>query len=356
MEVLHLPTQLFRASKFTVVMRRHTLDVADEALAHLRLPDDWDPAQPGPAVLVTGSPGIGKTEAFTVALLRGLLRGEAGPAPPVIIIDKRATTTVIKLRFNIEDGRAVSVRSAHSIDQQDFRASDPDLQLSSTVFIVDPAKKSSVAGSPPDVEARTIVIAPPDDVHYKQFMTRVAEPVALYMRCWTLTELLVARPFMFPETDGKTLVERWVKQGGVPRSLKSDSNCTTACVRTTTTINTLPFAVVEQVCREPYMANVVEGGDDTPNSAVLTYVESEKPFTRPMMGFLSNWVETVVLTRMRVGVLSLIISADADHRVSFGHVFERVGFIMLCDGGVARVGYLPSRSGGLYALLACSHA
>jgi hypothetical protein len=342
MEVLQLPTQLFRNSRFTVVMRRHTLDLADAALDHLRLLEPNE--EEGPAVLLTGSPGIGKTEAFFIALLRGLLRGEAGPAPPVIFVDRRSTGLVIKLTFDFENG-AVSVKSALSMDGR-VRASDPDLKLSSTVLIVDPTKEDpNGGGSPPNVAARTVVIASPNIGHYKQFVTRVPEPVTLCMRHWTLAELLVARPHMCPGTNEETLVKRWVKQGGVPRSLVSDAQYARACTRTTTTITSLPFEVVEQLYKDPRMANLAEGGDTAPKSAVLTYVESEKPFTEPKMGFLSRWVETAVMMRLRARLMHLIRTADSDECVKFGHVFERVALMMLRVGGTARVGYLPNTSG-----------
>jgi hypothetical protein len=349
MEAVRLPKRLFGGGAFTVVLRQHTLDVAAEALLWLRVPHDHDPAEFAPAVLLTGSPGIGKTEAFTVALLRGLVRGDAGPAPPVIIIEKRAVMRTIKIKFNIVDGRAVSVQSARKMDLEEFRASDPDLDLVSTVYIVDPAKQSSVQGSPPEVTARTVVVASPNSIHFKQFMTRRPRPLELNMRHWTLAELLVARSDMSPETDAATTVARWVRQGGVPRIVFNTGEYLSAMKRTATTIRSLPLEVVEQVYDDPHLTNVVEGGDQAPNSAVLTYVESEPPFTRPKAGFLSRWVEREVWRRLRVGLMRRVIRGDALH----GVVFERLALIVIGEGGAFRVGYLPSSEGACVHVCRC---
>jgi hypothetical protein len=333
MEVVELPKRLFDVEPFTVVLRQHTLDIAAEALQWMRQEEGKFKFK-GPSVLLTGSPGIGKTEAFTVALLRGLMRGDAGPAPPVIII---------------ENGRAVSVQFARQMDLEEFRTSDPDLDLVSTVYIVDPAKLSSVQGSPRHVTARTVVVASPNNIHFKQFMTRRPRPLELYMRQWTLAELLAARSDMSPETDAATTLARWVRQGGIPRIVFDTGEYVSAMKRTATTIRSLPLEVVEQVYDDPHSTNVVEGGEQAPNSAVLTYVESEPPFTRPKTGFLSRWVEREVWRRLRVGLMRRVIRGDALH----GVVFERLALIVIGEGGAFRVGYLPSSEGACVHVCRC---
>jgi hypothetical protein len=346
MEVVELPKRLFDVEPFTVVLRQHTLDIAAEALQWMRQEEGKFKFK-GPSVLLTGSPGIGKTEAFTVALLRGLMRGDAGPAPPVIIIENRAATIVVKIKFNVVDGRVVSVQSAREIALEEFRASDPDLDLVSTVYIVDPAKL--VQGSPPEVTARTVVIASPNSIHFKQFLTRRPRPLVMYMRHWTLAELLAARPDMSPETDAATTLARWVRQGGVPRIVFDTGEYVSAMRQTATAIRSLPLEVVEQVYEHPDLMEVVEGGEQAANSAVLTYVESEPPFTRPKAGFLSHWLEREVWRRLRVGLMRRVIRGDELH----GVVFERLALIVIGEGGAFRVGYLPSSEGACVHVCRC---
>ncbi len=343
MEVVQLPTQLFVDVPFTVVLRKHTLDIADEAVKHLRLPDGWAESKSmGPAVLVTGSPGIGKTEAFTIALLRSLLRGDASPAPPVVVIENRTWKVYVKLKFNIVGGRAVSVQSARTFDESEYsEAMDPDLKTASAVFIMDPTSVGGKVGSPANISARTVVIASPNSNHFKDFKKRRPGPLTLYMRHWSLAELLVARPYMSPATDAATTVTRWVKLGGIPRfafgtALELDE----AVARTLTRTTTLPLEVVKVLYRNPDVATLVESGENA-----LTYVESEPPFTGPKMGFLSKWVEREVWRTLRVSLMSVILWAQGCERAKHGILFEKLALIVIGEGGKPRVAYLPSECG-----------
>ncbi len=84
MSALQLPSSLTDPAPMSIILRQHTLDVNSVALKHLTLKG----AGKGPAVLITGPPGIGKSMSSLPALVRGLALGQAGPlaAPPVIII------------------------------------------------------------------------------------------------------------------------------------------------------------------------------------------------------------------------------------------------------------------------------
>ncbi len=96
---LQLPSSLTDPDPISIILRQHTLDVNSVALKHLTLKG----AGKGPAVLITGPPGIGKSMSSLPALVRGLALGQAGPAPPVIIIiELRQLHTVLKLTFNVD--------------------------------------------------------------------------------------------------------------------------------------------------------------------------------------------------------------------------------------------------------------
>lgn len=95
---VQLPSSLTDPDPMNIILRHHTLDVNSVALKHLTLKG----AGKGPAVLITGSPGIGKSMSSLPALVRGLALGQAGPAPPVIIIELRQLHTVLKLTFKVD--------------------------------------------------------------------------------------------------------------------------------------------------------------------------------------------------------------------------------------------------------------
>jgi hypothetical protein len=100
-----------------IILRQHTLDVNSVALKHLTLKGD----EKGPAVLITRSPGIGKSMSSLPALVRGLALGQAGPAPPVIIIiELRQLHTVLKLTFKVP-----AVSHAHGACYQSTHPTSP---------------------------------------------------------------------------------------------------------------------------------------------------------------------------------------------------------------------------------------
>jgi hypothetical protein len=258
--------------------------VVQEALLHLA--DITYPGD-GPAVLVSGSPGIGKSYSFIPALVRGLAEGVVGPVPPVIIIEDRFLGLVVKLRLHA----CGAVTSAHRIDLADFRpASDPDLRVDTTVYIVDPTSTNITGGSPSDVAARTVVVCSPNSSHFKDFRKREQSPHPLYMEPWTLYELLAARVYLNPLMHQETVVERWMAQGGNPRNvLRTLHDFTDAQRRTESKIKTLPDDVLENLITAPESIRLEEGDGTAPNSAVVAYT-SKHPFTKPCGVFISDSV------------------------------------------------------------------
>ena len=267
-----------------MVLRYHTLQVVQEALLHLGT--ITDPGE-GPAVLVSGSPGIGKSFSFIPALVRGLAQGRGGPVPPVIIIEDRFLGTVVKLRLN---GRG-AVTSAHRISLAHFEpASDPDLRLGTTVYIVDPTSTNITEGSPSDVAARTVVVSSPNSSHFKDFEKRRPSPHPLFMEPWTLYELLAARVHIDPSVPQETVVERWMAQGGNPRHVLCEkSDFAKAQRRTESKIETLPDHVLQKLITAPESIRLEEGDETAPNSAVVAYT-SVHPFTEPCGVFISDSV------------------------------------------------------------------
>jgi hypothetical protein len=205
----------------------------------------------------------------------------------VIIIEDRFLRTVVKLRLN---GRG-AVTSAHRIDLADFRpASDPDLRLGTTVYIVDPTSTNITEGSPTNVAARTVVVSSPNSSHFKDFEKRRPSPHPLFMEPWTLYELLAARVHIDPSVPQETVVERWMAQGGNPRHVLCEkSDFAKAQRRTESKIKTLPDVVLENLITAPESIRLEEGDESAPNSAVVAYT-SVHPFTEPCGVFISDSV------------------------------------------------------------------
>jgi hypothetical protein len=326
LELLQLPCGFTDNDEQTVVLREHTRLVVAEALNHLAAVPPPGKSR-GAAVLVTGSPGIGKSYSFIPALVRGLAQGLGGPVPPAIIIEDRAVLTVFKLRLN---GHG-AVTSADRIDLEDFRAaSDPDLQLNTTVYIVDPTSTNGTAGSPGNVVARTVVVSSPNSSHFKEFRKREPPPHVLYMEPWSLYELLAARVHINDSVSPEIVVERWMAQGGNPRNvLRTLGVFTDAQRRTEYKIDTLPEHVLKILLGAPETIRLEEGDETAPNSAVVAYT-SKHPFTKPCGVFISNSVLRAVACQFYGRVFRWIDDAGAgDRRGAAADAFQAIACKLL---------------------------
>jgi len=342
MSMLQLPSSLTDLDPMNVILRQHTLDVNDVALKHLTLKG----AGKGPAVLITGSPGIGKSMSSLPALVRGLALGQAGPAPPVIIIELRQLSRVFKLTFNVDpaSGIATGVASAESIHISKFLDSDePALQDPSTVYIVDPTSRGgSMVGSPADVRARTVVIASPNSDHYKDFEKRRPSPLSLYLEHWTLEEVLAARPYISRDVTEQEVVERWQQQGGNPRVVFDTADSfMKAREKTNIRLGVMPQEVLRRIYLKTGSLQLEEKGDKDPNSAVVTYVRSSPPFNAPTVGFLSNAVRRLVGAYNAEGVLALLHRATPSARSAMALDFEAVAIKLIAEGRTFRITALP---------------
>ena len=326
LELLKLPCGWIDNDERTVVLRHHTRQVVQEALLHLAavLPPG---NSRGAAVLVTGSPGIGKSFSFIPALVRGLAEGRGGPVPPVIIIEDRFLRTVVKLRLN---GRG-AVTSARRIDLAHFLpASDPDLRLGTTVYIVDPTSTDNTGGSPSNVVARTVVVSSPNSSHYKDFRKRDPSPHPLYMEPWSLYELLAARVHMNPSVSQETVVERWMAQGGNPRNvLRTLDVFKDAQRRTYKCISKFPLEVLDDLLCLPDTVVLEEKEKSAPNSAVVAYA-SKHPFTEPSGVFISNSVLKAVAYKYYQQAFHLIDRAKpGDRRGTVANTFQAIACVVL---------------------------
>ena len=352
LEVLQLPCGLADQDVCTVVLRQHTRLVVEEALRHLSTASRSAKAR-GPAVLVTGSPGIGKSYSFIPALVRGLARGHAGSVPPAIVVEDRGQGMVVKLRL----GASGAITSAHRISVGDFRPdSDPDLRLNTTVYIVDPTSRNGIlSSSPVNVAARVVVVCSPNSDHFKDFMKRRPAPHSLYMEPWSLYELVAARPYIDPSVAVDTVVERWWEQGGNPRNVL----CTplifeAAQNRTEHAIEGFPGSVLERLLHRPHTIRLEEKEVSAPNSAVVAYA-SAPPFTTPRGVFISNSVLKAVARMYYLNAFHLIDNAaPSERRGIVANTFQEIACEVLagkCAFSVAAVALCELRAFCCYCVV-----
>ncbi len=150
-------------------------------------------------ILLTGSPGIGKSW----FLMYAMYRLAAEPSVPEIILHSAKHFTAYWFR---PDGTVSKIRSPVGDDLI-------TVINKSTWYLYD-ANESENECFP--IEAFTIVASSPNKRHYKGFMKQVGT-IKLYMPPWTFDEILAAKVLNVSNHDDSVLVERYERTGGVPR-------------------------------------------------------------------------------------------------------------------------------------------
>ena len=351
---LRLPVGMVNEEPCAIVLREHTRQVLDEAVKHLTMRDGVDHG-PGPSLLVTGSPGIGKSMGFLPGLVRRLLLGHVLPLPPVIVIEDRSEQLAVKLRV---DGSCV-VTDAEVVSLQTYcPAEDLDLRSPSTVYIVDPTSDGALVGSPARKHARTVVVASPNADNFKDFKKRRPGPKTLYMQPWSLDELRAARLLCDPDpsaTDA-AVIERWQQQGGNPRiAYAAPEEVEDAIFRTQTNLSAVSESVLANLMLGLRQIRLNEKGTDGANSSIIAY-QSEAPFTKPRTVFISDVVRDLVVDAHFGRIMHLITTAPSGLRSQCGSVFERLASRRLASASGAslrtRIRALRTKHGT--ARLVCS--
>jgi hypothetical protein len=320
MEVLRLPSKLDVFTPVNIVLRKSVNDAVVALLRFLRIRCN------GRTVVMTGTSGIGKSEGVTAAVVRGLLNC-GGRCPTTIVIDHRSSNTVMRIQLCVPRSDGPTVITADIVDFEQFSADS--LMDPTTVYIVDLAGSSSNR-SVPLVAARTVVIAAPgDDVGaiLRRKDASGALPLRLYLRPWTLPELLAARPHINVSLSNADVVRRWAVLGGSPRDVfvRSQLEVQDAVSDVRRAIAELADNDVALILAHP---TEVILDDIWRSSLVWTYVSTDAGGERPVVGFRSPYIEFEVCRMKRRAVLSVV----REHVTGTGGVFKTIAFDILSEG------------------------
>jgi RHS (Retrotransposon Hot Spot) family protein len=318
-----------------VVFRQHVMDVVNEVLALLKA---------GKCVLVTGSPGIGKSASLLPYLVRELVLGGAGQPPRIIVIYDQGGASVVKLKFTVDESGKNTLASSERVHMSKYLpADDRDLRVKDTVLIVDPSKAGGSLDelSGGSVRARVVFVASPNSDHFKAFKA-YRSPVQLIVKHWTLQELRAALPYIGDDmtpvepgwTDEKRLaaweeaaVRRWVRQGGNPRAVLRTEDVFRDLERATDGAAAGTSAnVVERILESPAGLVMDAKLPYLPNSALVTYSKSDKPFRveNSAVAFKSDSVIDRIADEHFDTMMASISHSTGEKRTALGPVFERL--------------------------------
>jgi hypothetical protein len=229
------------------------------------------------------------------------------------------------------------------------------------VYIVDTASENDL---PYQVPARTVIFAPPNSRYYKYFLRCTdgsgAPPARVFIRQWSLPELLVAREYINAALAIETVVMRWSRLGGTPRHVFSDFDGTfeQRVYESVSRVRRLSLVDLSDLVQRPDEIVLDDGYSDSPNSGVVAYVKSSRPFRRPVVGLLSAHMLSHIWKFQRENIVKAISrlpspqAATDSERSGGGAILESVAVAILREGlgrrGVPPIARLRGKTCGVY--------
>ncbi len=355
MHFVKLPNSLSRdLTPLVVVFRKHVVNVVKEVLACLMA---------GDCVLVSGSPGVGKSVSLLPCLVRGLVEGGGGRPPSVIIIYDQGLGAVVKLRFSVTEsskapcGFISTLTSSDRISTRDYDPlTDPDLSDGKdTVLIVDPSNTAAaLPGSLSSAPVRTVFVASPNSDHFTDFKKQ-QDPMPVFVKHWTLQELRAALKYIgdnmtpinpdWTEQDKlaaweQVAVHRWLRQGGNPRAVLRRAETFDDLEETTDAwAGDMDAGVLHRILENPIGVPLDATLKYMANSALVTYCESKHPFRlkNTVVVFKSDSVVERIAAKFFSTMMTHIRLASCEQRTSCGHLFERLALWAVRGGNTFEV-------------------
>jgi len=271
-------------------------------------------------VIVTGSPGVGKSRTLLL-LLRQLLREHKK-----IIFESPKDEAFY--RFTPPNAAAPDGQyEVHKVEN--IRASYIDELRDPTVFyLIDPDKKYETTSAK---NAHTVLAVSPNSSHYRNLVDN-EHVMTLYVTTATLEELQVMRPFL-SDLEEDQLKQRFYGVGGILRNIfASKIKYDNAMAKMRSHVGTTRLVVLNSL-QEGHIRRLDERYPYLPSSAVCAIECTEAPYdgTKVKVVFVSELAAE--LFGVRWAKMLNFASLPALFGNVKGHIFERVALERLAEGG-----------------------
>ena len=288
-------------------------------------------------VLVTGSPGIGKSRGLTY-LLKLLLKDKQ-----TVIFECKKGERVFLFTLG-EDGK-YTVQSKRTISGVWIEDIDSFISDENNWYLIDPAEQSRGTTCP---GARVILAASPNRNHYHEFVKEHSVRTH-YMNPWSLDELKAVRCHVNVTADSQPLTPeemaiRFKVFGGIPRHIfwPSDTDkLRTLVKRLVAAAVTLSWDTVEKARSNNA---TIEQGDDLESalpSILFSLNVNEKGDTFNL--YVSDFVKDLVVQMFYVEFSK---SPRNTPEISKGVIFEKIALHILACGGTFKAKLLQEKSNG----------
>ena len=278
---LGTPVSLVPPHSPTVVDDRVSADSATIIPnASVDTPSAYQPAVDTPPpprhILVTGTPGTGKTQFALYTLYRLLTL--PGPRQFSIVVD-------------IIAGQELVVTPSGQISLVEDRVKRPPLELHDpkTWYLYDGRKDSQPMVAP---ECVILVTSSPNLNQFSDFWKLV--PQVRYNPVWTLAELLLARKLAHTQFTSGIIIQRYNEAGGVPRSCFGDNDSTNR-------IKTAAIGLKKEDLLKFEGQDVFADKFGLIPHSVL-HLETESPYDTASLTFCSNFARDLFLTQFENGI------------------------------------------------------
>jgi len=265
-------------------------------------------SNPNTNVLVTGSPGIGKSRSMAYLLKELLSLGktvvyEAAKEGNIFVFKVKRGSVDGDGDMVIGDGIGMNNLEYEVMSKYGAAIDAVELEDANNFYLIDPGEDSA---EPKLVNAHTIMASSPNSSRYKGFAEKLDRTTTLYMSLWERSELEVMCRILSLGITSEVFESRFYFVGGRPRYVLNDENYTKAVENSRNDVQSMNSGMLENVI----LGKISDLSSDNrklnlPSSDVCGYM-STTPFKRAnrTVVFVSDFVNELVTKKFGDTLLS----------------------------------------------------
>ena len=262
-------------------------------------------------VVVTGSPGIGKSFSMSF-LLRALMQ-----ANNTFVFEARRWNRAYLFKPHADGTYEVG-----SVDLEDWRPGACDeLKDPANYYVIDPA--AAGRGDICSVKAKTVVAPSPDPQHLGEWKKNINLQY-LYMAACSLQEARCIVKCLRPELNENQVDERYRRFGGILRHLICHPEPVEKA-RNDTLSN-------QNLVRRIWTSGVIDMGNDLKPAHLLFQIVPKDDCTESRVEFVSEEAVDLTIKQFEDELLQFLTSFDKLQIAGLGVLYERFAHQVLCRG------------------------
>jgi hypothetical protein len=297
-----------------IVVRNCTIPFWEECLKVVNTPNRRD------RVAAIGTPGTGKTTSTPILIRMLLEKNET-----VVYLVRTEDKSGWYYKF-VPDGtgKITTMIFSEKLPPSDIPFSD------STFYIVDPGDSKTSCNPPTDFRPKVIIVASPDPGHWgeREFTKERAtvEGTMRFYPVWSKEELMFARPILRPDMTDKTVEDRFLMFGGVPRHVfgTRDDDALLLAQKGAVEVLTADQATCIAYTPEDLAFDYFDASTRSALLAIQQEEDDDGSFEKAKLTFVSSLVYRKVSEKFMALLWNVMLGRGSDG----GLVFEDYSYLM----------------------------